>query len=384
LAEAGYDVSIVDIGADQSCPIREQDRGIIIEHVMVSNWLTSRKIEIIFMLKAIHAFISCTLLLVHCNADIYHACDFKALPATSLAAFLRRKQLVFEMFDLQFPVPDTNITFWRKLGWLIVLIHKIVLPHCAAVITTSPFHTKELLKRFSIPKIVTVRNAVAFRPFYKSNCLREYLGLGSDVQIALYQGNLSPDRGLDVLVYAAPFLEPGIVIVMMGEDVGFTQAGLESLIREKHVADRVKIIPSVPYKELLQWTASADIGMTISSPSSFNMRLCFPNKLSEYLMAGLPVLSAPMVAVKELIIQYDVGFVVSSLSPAEVANGINALLKDPVRLARMRENALQVAQELCWEKESMLLIEAYKGVVAKLNGKRKSRIIIEKKRGKRC
>ena len=65
---------------------------------------------------------------------------------------------------------------------------------------------------------------------------------------------------MDLLVKAAPFLEKDVVLVLMGEDRLRTQARLEALIISEGVAERVKIIPAVPYEELLEWTASADIG----------------------------------------------------------------------------------------------------------------------------
>ena len=82
-------------------------------------------------------------------------------------------------------------------------------------------------------------------------------------------------------------------------------------------------------------------------------------------MAGLPVLTSPLDAVAELIKTYDVGQIVSSLEPADVAAAINSILADHVALARMHRNALEVAKgEFCWERENLQLINLYEKILS--------------------
>ncbi|WP_161977583.1 glycosyltransferase [Dictyobacter kobayashii] len=159
----------------------------------------------------------------------------------------------------------------------------------------------------------------------------QQLNLPPQTQIVLYQGNIQANRSLERLIYAARFLDPDIVIVLMGRTRGKILTQLEALIAQEGVADRVKILPPVPYAELLSWTASADLGLTVYSPGySDNVRVFLPNKLFEYFMAGLPVLSAPLEAVTEIITRHDTGVILSSLEPEDVGSTINTLLKDSV------------------------------------------------------
>ncbi|WP_161977919.1 glycosyltransferase [Dictyobacter kobayashii] len=200
----------------------------------------------------------------------------------------------------------------------------------------------------------------------KTNKLRQHLNLPKNSRIALYQGNIQPDRGLERLVRAAAYLEPENVIVIMGQNIGTTRMELAQLITLQQVHEHIKIIPPVPYKDLLSWTASADIGLTII-PLDYtrNMRTCLPNKLFEYIQAGLPVLSSPLEAVREILTTYDVGNIVRSMDPADVGMAINTMLSQPDELARMRANALQAAQQdLCWEKESQKLLRLYQQFLA--------------------
>src|SRR5258708_18939075 len=81
-------------------------------------------------------------------------------------------------------------------------------------------------------------------------------------------------------------------------------------------------------------------------------------------MAGLPVLSSQLDAVADIIYTYDVGKVISSLTPQDIANAINNMLSDEAACQRMRANALKSAkQDLCWEKEKKGLIQLYSRIL---------------------
>jgi glycosyltransferase involved in cell wall biosynthesis len=241
-----------------------------------------------------------------------------------------------------------------------------MMSRCAAIIVVSPSIEKEMCKRYSCSPVALVRNIAPYRKVSRSGKLREQLKLAPHTRVALYQGYLQPDRGLDLLVKAAPFLEKNVVLVLMGEDRLGTQGKLEALITSEGVADRVKIIPAVPYTELLEWTASADIGLIIYRQDySQNVQMMLPNKLFEFLMAGVPVLASPLNDVADIIRSYDVGQVVSSLAPADIGAAINAMLTNQSALDRMRYNALKATQEdLNWEKEQQQLVHLYHKILA--------------------
>jgi glycosyltransferase involved in cell wall biosynthesis len=161
-------------------------------------------------------------------------------------------------------------------------------------------------------------------------------------------------------VRAAQFLAPGNVIVLLGE--GSHLKMVETMIAELGVGDRVKIKSYVPHAELLSWTASADLGLTIFSRDiSLSLRYCLPNKLFEYLMASLPVLTTPLDAVVELVKRYEVGCAIENMKPETIATGINQALADPIQLARMRANAREAcARELRWDIEKRSLVNLYR------------------------
>ena len=369
LKEAGFAVSIVDVEEEHTRPTEEDFQGICLKHILMPSSFISTHFDRWSFIRAGQLLLDSALRLTQASADIYHAHDIEALPACYIAALLRCKPLIFDAHEL--PLSERPLSEMNKsrqwLHKLLAVLFVSMLRRCAGVITVSPPLVEELRQRYQVPEVTLIRNLPPYQVVPQSDRLRQSLGLSPDTRIAFYQGNLQPDRSLDILVRAAPFLARDIVIVMMGKDMKSTRARLEALIASEGVADRVKILPPVPYEELLDWTASADIGLIVyASDYSRNVQMMLPNKLFEYLMAGLPVLTSPLDAVTEVIRTYDVGQIVSSLAPADVASAINTMLADPAALARMRRNALDAAQyKLCWEKETSHLIQLYHDILAR-------------------
>jgi glycosyltransferase involved in cell wall biosynthesis len=384
LAQAGFAVSIIDIEHDPSRAAEQElhdipDKHIVMPaeaqhvHIAVRHILMARLFRRYYTPTHYLAwlFFKCFriskgfLPLLRSRADLYHASDITALPACCAAALVRRKPLIFDPYELPLVQPQT--TRFRLLHGLSVWLLRLMLLRCSGVILTSPAFVPLFHKRYGGRAAVVVRNMQVYQPPVVSDHLRAYLGLAPERRIALYHGILHPERGLEVIIHAARFLDPKTVIVMKawGED----RAKLEALIAREGVSDRVKIIPAVPFAELHAWTASADLGLVIYRPHSISVQHSLPNKVFEYLMAGVPVLASALDAVEEIVRTYDVGRILPSLEPEVIGRTINEMLADTSGLERMRRNALQAsARELRWECEQQRLLALYQEVLAGQKG----------------
>ncbi len=367
LAAGGFAVCVVDVESDATRPAEELLQGVCFKHLAVSREFVATRFTKWTLFRAIRMFFRSVCHLLGTHADIYHAHNEVALPACAIAAWLRRKPLIFEAHEL--PLNYTSI----RWPWLLALFNrmlKLVVPRCSGVISVSPPIAHVMSERYHPRSVTLIRNIPPYQQVEQSDRLRQALRLGPQIRLALYQGALQEDRGLENLIYAARFLEPDTVIVLMGPGEENMQKYLAGIIASEGVEDRVKLLPPVPYRELLTWTASADLGLVIFDPTyTLKIKLCLPNKLFEYLMAGLPVLSSELVAVTELLQMYRVGKVVSSLEPRAVGMAINTLLADQVTLAEMRINALQAAREVfCWEQEHKHLLNLYHTIVTHQEG----------------
>src|SRR5690606_25297168 len=131
------------------------------------------------------------------------------------------------------------------------------------------------------------------------------LGIRSDQTIFLYQGGLSSGRGIEILIEAFSNQE--------GDKNGLVCMGygpLEHSIKEK--ADTTATIfyhPAVMPDVLLAHTSSADDGISFVEDLCLSSRYCLPNKVFEYLLAGLPVLTSDLFEMQRLVESEKVGIV---------------------------------------------------------------------------
>lgn len=364
LVEAGYAVTIVDFERDKTKPVEEDIRGVHFKHIVMPSYFTSARFKPWFLVKLVIITIRGIIQLLKVQTDIYHAHVERAIPACYVAARLRNKPFIVDTPELT--LTDPTYARWSKLNSLARRLIRHMVSYSTRYITASPLYPQELNKLFGSKEMTVILNVPPYQEVVKSDRLRKHLNLEPEVRIALYQGYLQHDRLLDRYIRAAKFLGPNVVIVFLGSGPEEIMSGLKSLIASEGVADRVKIVSAVPYDELLEWTASADIGLTAAAPDqSLNNRLCLPNKFFEYLMAGLPVFSLQYDAIIEMIDLYNVGKAISSVDPQDIGTAINDMLADSEELARMNVNAFAVARwEFYWEKESQKLLRLYEEILS--------------------
>ena len=86
---------------------------------------------------------------------------------------------------------------------------------------------------------------------------------------------------------------------------------------------------------------------------------CLPNKLFDFIQAGVPIVASNLVEVGKIIKKYDIGLFIPDHDPKSIAATIKDGLGDPLRRKAWEEGLARAAEDLCWEKESQVLSEIY-------------------------
>ena len=180
--------------------------------------------------------------------------------------------------------------------------------------------------------------------------------------MVLYQGLFIRSRGLEQLVESARYFKCGR-IVLRGYGDRELEEHLRLLVKESRVEDRVSFAPPVPMTDLVRAAAEADIGVAPFLPVCLNSVFCLPNKLFEYMMAGLAIVGSDLPEMREVILGHDLGVVFNPEEPEDIARAINELLTDDARLEKLRGNSLRAAQTIFnWEREGQKLVRLYDSV----------------------
>jgi glycosyltransferase involved in cell wall biosynthesis len=116
-------------------------------------------------------------------------------------------------------------------------------------------------------------------------------------------------------------------------------------------SDRIHFLGAVNHSQLLNYTAASDIGIALIENISLSYFYALPNKLFEYIMAGVPVLSSNLPQMKKIIDEYKVGKYVDVENDEEIISALKNMLSDQNLLNVYKNNSLIAANELNWESE---------------------------------
>ncbi len=294
--------------------------------------------------------------------DIYHCHDLDTLPLGYMARRRYGGRLVYDAHELTTEL--AYISRPERVGWRV--LERFLIRRADEVMVTGTYRAEYLAKKYRVAAPTVILNCPPL-PAAKAHdrALREKLGLADDtVPIILYQGGFIRGRGLDKLVLAAVHLDRGVLVLMGWGDL---ETELRGLVKKKGLERRVYFTEPVAPDRVVYYCMSASVGVVIYLRTSLNNYYATPNKLYEYISAGLLVVSSDFPALKEVVEGYGLGFTFDPEEPESIAAAINWVLGDEQRYDTMRKNALEAARIFNWETESKKLLEIYRRLSHRFN-----------------
>ncbi|MEZ5082685.1 MAG: glycosyltransferase [Bacteroidales bacterium] len=279
--------------------------------------------------------------------------DLDTLMPNFLVHKLKMVPIVYDSHELFTETPEVIHRPFVKSVW--EGIEKRIFPKLEDVFTVSDSIAEIFSQKYGIP-VKVVRNIPPTRSPKKIKSRTE-LELPEDKKIIILQGSgINIQRGAEELVEAMQYLDGFLLLIIGGGDV---IEKLKEMANRFHLNDKVRFIPRQPPEVLFQYTANSDLGLTIDKDTNLNYRFSLPNKLFDYIHAGIPVLASPLFEVKKIIEQYKIGTTIENHNPIDFAAKISDIFSDDKQYSEWKENTKFAAQELNWEKEKTKLQEVY-------------------------
>ncbi len=343
LAKAGYQVSLVaqaDIGG--------QYGGVTLVPISPC---PSRPIR---MTRGVRNVLQQALAL---KADLYHFHDPELMPVGILLKYLTGAKVVYDAHE---NYPDKVAgkawipTFLRQpAAWGVGAMEQVTVRAIDAIVTSLG---SRLAARFPKEKLIVVENH-ALGEMADSGSPDDRLLEGNTTLV--YTGGLRDHIGSYQIVQALEYVKtPGVRLTLVGQEIDTPETrATKELPAYK---DKVDFLGMVDLETVYKKMHSAAIGLMCLQPLH-GYEDTSPNKLYEYMSAGLPMIASDFPLWKDDLEKEQTGLAVDPTDPQAIAGGIDFLLENPALRQKMGENGKRLFREkYSWETQESKLLGLYK------------------------
>lgn len=340
LTEQGYDVTLIGRVLENSLPL---DKRVYKTHRMK---LWFEKGVAFYTEFTIRLFF----FLLKNKASLLVANDLDTLLPNYYFSKRRKIALVYDSHEIFCEVPELQKTPLKKKIW--ESIEKSIVPKLKYCITVNQNIANWFNQKYKTDFKV-VRN-IPDKVSINTIKTRIELNLPTDKKIILLQGaGINIKRGAEEAVEAMQYVENAILLIIGGGDV---IEDLKFKIQNFKLEEKVKMLPKMKPEELYQYTCNADIGLSLDKATNLNYQFSLPNKLFDYVHAGVPVLASPLTEIKSFIEKYKVGICIENHDAKHIADKMNYMLTS-TDYVMWKANTQLAAQENNWENEKKVWVD---------------------------
>ncbi len=345
LQKLGYDVTLIGRKQRNSSPLTKRNYSTIRMNLLFE------KGSLFYIEFQLRLF----LLLAFKKSDVLFSNDLDTLLPNYLISKIKKKIVVYDTHELFCEVPELMNRPLKKRIWK--TLEKMIFPKLKYVFTVNNSIAAAYLNEYHVP-IHVVRNV----PFLSKQqtdfkIARTDLGITDDTKIIVLQGaGINIDRGAEEAIQAMQYLNDAILIIIGSGNVIDT---LKQMTIDLKLQHKITFINKLPFEQLVQYTKIADIGISLDKDTNMNYRYSLPNKLFDYIHAGIPVITSDLIEVRTIVNQYNIGTIIQNHSPQHIAQVFTNTLKDTETLFKWKQNTIKAATELNWEREEKKIISVF-------------------------
>ncbi len=286
--------------------------------------------------------------LIHCN-------DLNTLPIAYLVKKLynRNVKIVYDAHEY-----ETEINGLKGVKKAFIrFLEKWLIKYADAVITVSNSIAEEYKRLYSIKKPTLVLNTPSYINIDKKELFRETFEIKKEKVVFLYQGGFSSGRGIEIILETfANIGEKNNVLVLMG------YGEQEDLVKEYAAKyENIFFHKAVSPEVLIDYTSSADFGISLIEDTCLSYRYCLPNKIFEYVMAELPVIVSNLYEMKNLVESNNIGIVAKENTPQALSDAIKAALNLDKEI--LKKNLKKAKKIYNWQEQEKKLSALYNDLI---------------------
>jgi glycosyltransferase involved in cell wall biosynthesis len=298
--------------------------------------------------------------LVFHRCDLLVSNDLDTLLPNYIASKIKKVPLVYDSHEYFTGVPELEHRAFVK--WVWSTIEGQIFPALKHIITVSNPIAERYFNEYGIRPIV-VRNCSPGTDSIKGYS-KEELGIAPGKLLLILQGGgINIHRGGEELIRSMAGIENAFLFIIGSGDI---IGDLKRMARKLGLTDRIKFLPGMPWEEMMRYTRSADAGFSLDRDTNINYRFSLPNKLFDYISAGIPVIAGDLPEVSAIITDHSCGIILPEITPDEIGEAVKLLDENRDLLRVLKQNAREAASELNWDIESVKVRDLYSEILTKL------------------
>lgn len=287
------------------------------------------------------------------KADILVSNDLDTLLANTIIHQIKGIPIVYDSHEYFTEVPE--LVSRPKIQKIWERIERYCFPKLDKIITVNQSIADKYEKKYG-KKLRVVRNV---SPLFElmEKPTKEQLNIPKDKTILILQGaGINIDRGGEELIEAMALLPTCFLLIVGNGDV---LEILKQRVQTLNIEDRVRFVGRVPYEQMMQYTALADIGLTLDKPTNENYIFSLPNKVFDYIHSGTAIVASNLPEVAKVVLQNNVGIITPSHDPKIIALTIQNLIIHPKKLQELKDNCLKAKAIENWQNEVKNIADFY-------------------------
>jgi glycosyltransferase involved in cell wall biosynthesis len=317
--------------------------------------LSSRKLSKSFLVqifKYIEFMFRLTLFYHRKHITLINIHALSLLPLGVLLKYIYGAHLIYDTHELETETNGAN-GVRKKVA---KFVERIFIRATDHVFVVSESIADWYANAYKIQRPTVLLNAPKLLHPQRNNFFRARFTISNDQIIMLYQGGLTAGRDIELLLSAFnERRDHKVVIVFMGR--GDLEEKIKTMTKtHKNIFFHSAVATNV----VLDYTTSADVGISMVSNTCLNHYYCMPNKIFEYAMAGLPVIVSNMKEMRAVVLTYEMGIVVENATVEALNTAIDQLVLK--NMDTLKKNSRKMAEANAWEVQEEKMIRVYKSL----------------------
>ena len=296
-------------------------------------------------------------------ANIYLMHNLKLIYPNILASIIHHARLVYDAHEIHIGKRINKTKKQHILTCFDRMNEKLAIRFSHLIIQASVERAIFFKKYYKTKMPLALENHANYSMPIKNNVnlIKSNLNLAANDKIVIFTGFITynGNQKIENVIQSLHYLEKNIHFCLLGPVSDYAKNKFMLVIQSENLEKRVHFLQPVQAEKVVSCISDADVAVIPIAGTTFNSKFSALNKISQSLMAGLPICCSNYPNLRRIVKNNkygEIGSLFNENNPQEIAYAIKYCL-DHDMATSFRNNATKLAKEVFnWENEEVKLL----------------------------